>query len=60
MTSSARARIAGGIVSPSALAVFRLTTSSIFVDCLADWHAGIGLDEDTLTREIFGGDSPVP
>jgi len=27
---------------------------------LADWYAGMGLDEDTLTREIFGGDSPVP
>ena len=25
---------------------------------LADWCARVGLDEDTLTREIFGGDSP--
>ena len=33
MTSSARARIDGGTVRPSALAVFRLTTSSNFVGC---------------------------
>ena len=25
---------------------------------LADWCARVGLDEDTLTREIFDGDSP--
>src|SRR5215475_2015201 len=33
MTSSARARIDGGIVRPSALAVLRLTTSSKVVGC---------------------------
>jgi len=33
MTSSARARIAGGISSPIARAVFRLMTSSSFVGC---------------------------
>jgi hypothetical protein len=33
MTSSARARMAGGIVRPSALAVLRLTTSSNLVGC---------------------------
>ena len=33
MTSVARARIAGGTVSPSALAVFRLTTSSKVFGC---------------------------
>src|SRR5215471_12939525 len=26
---------------------------------LADWYAGVGLDEETLTREICGVDSPV-
>jgi hypothetical protein len=42
ITSSARARIVWGTVRPSALAVFRLTTSSNFVGCgPADrpaWH----------------------
>jgi hypothetical protein len=27
---------------------------------LADWYAGVGLDEETLTREILGGGSSVP
>jgi hypothetical protein len=33
ITSSARARIDGGTVRPSAFAVLRLMTSSIFSDC---------------------------
>src|SRR6516165_6879322 len=41
MTSSARPRIAGGIVSPSALAVFRLTTSSNLVGCWTGRSAGL-------------------
>jgi len=40
MTSSARARIAGGTVSPSALAVLRLTTSSNLVGCWTGKSAG--------------------
>jgi hypothetical protein len=36
MTSSARARIDGGIVRPSPLAVLRLTTSSNVVGCWTD------------------------
>ena len=40
MTSSARARIAGGIVRPSALAVLRLTTSSNVVGCWTGRSAG--------------------
>src|SRR6516162_8777745 len=41
MTSSARARIAGGIVRPSALAVLRLTTSSNVVGCWTGRSAGL-------------------
>src|SRR5262249_27331009 len=41
MTSSARARIDGGIVRPSALAVFRLTTSSKVVGCWTGRSAGL-------------------
>jgi hypothetical protein len=40
MTSSVRARIAGGTVRPSALAVFRLTTSSNVVGCWIGRSAG--------------------
>src|SRR5215471_16736063 len=40
MTSSARARTDGGIVSPSALAVLRLTTSSNRVGCWAGVSPG--------------------
>src|SRR6516164_4245866 len=41
MTSSARARIAGGTVRPSALAVLRLTTSSNVVGCWTGRSAGL-------------------
>jgi len=41
MTSSARARIEGGIVRPSALAVLRLTTSSKVVGCWTGRPAGL-------------------
>ena len=41
MTSSARARIEGGIARPSALAVLRLTTSSKLVDCWTGRSAGL-------------------
>jgi hypothetical protein len=41
MTSSARARIDGGIVSPSALAVFRLITSSKVVGFWTGRSAGL-------------------
>ena len=41
MTSSARATIEGGIVRPSALAVLRLTTSSIVVACWTGRSAGL-------------------
>jgi hypothetical protein len=41
MTSSARARIDGGTVRPSALAVFRLTTSSKVVGCSTGRSAGL-------------------
>jgi hypothetical protein len=40
ITSSARARIVCGMVRPSALAVFRLMTSSDFVGCRAGVSAG--------------------
>src|SRR6516225_8375032 len=40
MTSSARARIDGGTVRPSACAVFRLTTSSNLVGCWTGRSAG--------------------
>src|SRR5882724_3811622 len=40
MTSSARARIEGGTVMPSALAVLRLTTSSKGVGCWTGRSAG--------------------
>jgi hypothetical protein len=40
MTASARRRMAGGIVRPSAFAVFRLITSSNFVGCWAGVSAG--------------------
>ena len=40
MTSSARARIAGGISTPSARATFRLITSSNLVGCRAGVSAG--------------------
>jgi hypothetical protein len=40
MTSSARARIDGGIVRPSVFAVFRLITSSNFVGCSTGRSAG--------------------
>src|SRR6516162_9829095 len=40
MTSSARARIDGGIVRPSAFAVLRLTTSSNVVGCSTGRSAG--------------------
>jgi hypothetical protein len=40
MTSSARARIEGGTVRPSALAVLRLTTSSNLVGCYTGRSAG--------------------
>ena len=41
MTSSARARIDGGTVRPSALAVLRLTTSSNVVGCWTGRSAGL-------------------
>src|SRR6516164_7377270 len=41
MTSSARARTEGGIVSPSALAVLRLTTSLNLVGCCTGRSAGL-------------------
>jgi len=41
ITSSARARIEGGTVSPSALAVLRLTTSSKVVGCTTGRSAGL-------------------
>jgi hypothetical protein len=41
MTSSARASTAGGMVIPSALAVFRLITSSNFVGCSTGRSAGL-------------------
>src|SRR5438445_3284003 len=41
MTSSARARIAGGTVRPSALAVLRLTTSSNMAGCCTGRSAGL-------------------
>src|SRR6516164_5034830 len=41
MTSSARARIVGGIVRPSSFAVLRLTTSSILVGCWTGRSAGL-------------------
>ena len=41
MTSSARARIDGGTVRPSALAVLRLITSSNFVGCWTGRSAGL-------------------
>jgi hypothetical protein len=40
MTSSARARIEGGMVRPSALAVFKLMTSSKLVGCWTGRSAG--------------------
>ena len=43
MTSSARARINGGAVNPSAFAVFRLTTNSNIVGCWTGRSAGDGL-----------------
>src|ERR1700732_1970498 len=42
MTSSARARIRGGIVRPSARAVLMLTTSSSLVACSTGRSAGFG------------------
>src|SRR4029077_6604084 len=42
ITSSARARIDGGTVMPSALAVLRLTTSSNVVGCCTGRSAGSG------------------
>jgi hypothetical protein len=41
MTSSARARITGGIVRPSALAVFRLITSSNLVGAITGKSTGL-------------------
>ena len=41
ITSSARARTAGGTVRPSTLAVLRLTTSSNFVGCWTGRSAGL-------------------
>ena len=41
MTSSARARIDGGTVNPSAFAVFRLTTNSNIVGCWTGRSAGL-------------------
>src|SRR5206468_12480457 len=41
ITSSARARIAGAIVRPSALAVFRLMTNSNLVGCCTGRSAGL-------------------
>ena len=41
ITSSARSRIAGGTVRPSALAVLRLTTSSNLVGCSTGRSAGL-------------------
>jgi hypothetical protein len=41
ITSSARARIEGGIVRPKAFAVLRLTTSSKLVDCWTGRSAGL-------------------
>ena len=41
ITSSARARIDGGIVRPSALAVLRLITSSNLVGCSTGKSAGL-------------------
>jgi len=41
ITSSARARIEGGMVRPSALAVFKLTTNSKVVGCCTGRSAGL-------------------
>jgi hypothetical protein len=41
ITSSARASSDGGIVSPNDFAVFRLMTSSVFVDCWTGRSAGL-------------------
>ena len=41
MTSSARASISGGIVSPRALAVFRLMSNKNFVGCSIGRSAGL-------------------
>jgi len=41
ITSSARARIAGGMLSPSAFAVFMLMTSSKLVGCSTGRSAGL-------------------
>src|SRR5262249_5407456 len=51
MTSSARSRIAGGIVSPSALAVFRLTTSWNLVGCSTGRSAGLAPERILPTKE---------
>src|SRR5262249_55554928 len=53
ITSSARSRIAGGSVTPSALAVLRLTTSWNFVGC------SIGISEGFVPLRIFATKSPV-
>jgi hypothetical protein len=41
MTSSARARIVGGMLRPSSFAVLRLTTSSKVVGCITGRSAGL-------------------
>ena len=39
--------------------LFRTQMAAIVDGRLADCYAGIGLDEETLTREIFGGHGAV-
>src|SRR5262249_8549582 len=63
MTSSARAKIAGGTVRPSALAVLRLTTSSKLVDCWTGRSAGVGavgIFPAELPRPRSGGGESGP
>ena len=64
MASSARARIDGGTVRPSALAVLRLTTSSNVVGCSTGRSAGFALlenfvDVDRGTSVMIGQGRPV-
>src|SRR6516225_9036495 len=65
MTSSARARSAGRTVSPSALAVVRLTTSSGFVDCAAGMSAGFSqkslnqIRKSSIIFPILGSDGAM-
>jgi hypothetical protein len=54
MTSSARARIVSGIVSPSTLAVVRLITSSNLVGCSTGRFTG-GVDDAKFVADVFSG-----